>query len=240
MSAPSRVSRFVVMSAALHGAALVLTLSLVSAPAPTAIGAALARFNTTCESALSAANTAPGALCPLPAPSVSHRPLAPPSIMFREEAPQAEPAVEVPAEPEAFEPFTTSAPPESPARLDLPSKREGDPRTTDAAQGPGQSVESPAPAARGAGDTTGGEYVPPALLSWNVPRSVRRGFRGRVVALIEVDASGQATSVRLEAGTGNQTFDARLKEALQQARYEPARLQGKAVGRSLLQPIDFN
>lgn len=240
MREPGSVKRFVAMSAALHGAALVLALSLVSAPGPAAGVAALISADVSRESSVNAGAPLSAALPAPPVPPVRRSPLAPPSFIFREEAPQTEPVAEVQAEPERFEPFVPSAPPESPSRFDLPFRRESDSPAPTPAQGPAHSTGSPTPSVRGAGDTPRGEYLPPALLAWDVPRSVRRGFKGRVVALIEVDAWGKATTVRLEVGTGNQTFDARLKEALQKARYEPARLQGMPVARSLLQPIDFN
>lgn len=80
---------------------------------------------------------------------------------------------------------------------------------------------------------------PPKVVGWDAPPDVRRGFRGRVVAVIQIDEHGKVTDICLDPGTGNKTWDRQLRNAFRKAEYKPATLNGKPVASELRQPVDF-
>jgi len=104
---------------------------------------------------------------------------------------------------------------------------------------PSQSDLPGASHAKTSSQSGGGVESAPALVFWEIPRQVRKRFKGRVVARIQINELGRAIFVELAQGTQNSALDADLVIALYAARYMPATQGGRSVPACLRQPIDF-
>ena len=80
---------------------------------------------------------------------------------------------------------------------------------------------------------------PPRVVKWNAPPDVRRGFSGRIVAVIQIDENGNLSGVHLDPGTGNKSWDRQLRNAFRKAEYKAATINGKPIASELRQPVDF-
>jgi protein TonB len=70
---------------------------------------------------------------------------------------------------------------------------------------------------------------------------IRRGIEGKVVLLIEVDASGHPTGGVIHKSSGNRLLDnAALKTVLAKWRFEPAKQGGQPIAASALVPVVFS
>jgi protein TonB len=67
----------------------------------------------------------------------------------------------------------------------------------------------------------------------------RRGWEGRVVLRVVVDATGQATDVGVETSSGYRMLDDAALAAVERWRFEPARLAGIPVVASVDVPVTF-
>ncbi|MCC6575043.1 MAG: TonB family protein [Planctomycetes bacterium] len=149
-----------------------------------------------------------------------------------------EPVVEqpLPKPPEPLKPAPEAAPRPTPVvPLVIPRASKNPPLDPP----PAQPSTSPPPRSHRASGGAGGDNTPPALMDWKPPRMVRAHFRGRVIALIELDAAGKLRGVALDKGTGRRDWDDALLKALRDGTYRAAREDGRDVPSSLRQPIVF-
>lgn len=109
--------------------------------------------------------------------------------------------------------------------------------TTAFFSGAARAQSSRASATRSAGASApqvpGEESTPPRLMrlveATYPPEALRRGEGAVVVLLIELDASGQVTGVRVAESSGNSAFDEAAVAAARDFEFEPARRGGRAV-----------
>jgi protein TonB len=74
----------------------------------------------------------------------------------------------------------------------------------------------------------------------NYPRSCRRrGHEGTVLLECSVDRSGSVVSVRIISSTGCVKLDQSALDAVRRARFQPARMAGKAVASTVILPVTF-
>jgi len=94
-------------------------------------------------------------------------------------------------------------------------------------EAPGEVAE-PAPAPTDAASSSAAQAladnVPPAYPAL----ALRRGWEGRVLLEVQVDAAGAARSVRVLEGSGVPLLDATARKAVERWRFEPARHAGRA------------
>ncbi|CAG0927189.1 hypothetical protein PLCT1_00259 [Planctomycetaceae bacterium] len=216
-----------ILAAALHGTTIALAFSLMPAQSLVVEQAGLGTIETRrptddFESArLPASNIAP-----MQRPAITLEEAAP--VPVAPLAPEQEPQPEILPDPLPESPVREWTEPErQPPRLELPC----------VSRAPADS-----PAKRAASKVEPGpegisDFVPPALLSWEVPDSLARNFRGRVVALIVVGTDGHAVSATLETGSGDSDIDRDVRKALLKARYSPARKGDQNVESTLRQPF---
>lgn len=67
-----------------------------------------------------------------------------------------------------------------------------------------------------------------------------RGWQGKVLLRVQVDAEGRAETVELEQSCGHELLDESALEALKQWRFVPAKRNDVAVASSVLVPIIFS
>lgn len=85
----------------------------------------------------------------------------------------------------------------------------------------------------------------PAMVESRMPppaypeAALREGHSGRLVAVVDVDARGVPTDVRIEQSQPAGVFDAATIAAVRQWRFKPAMENGRAVASRIKVPIDF-
>jgi periplasmic protein TonB len=71
------------------------------------------------------------------------------------------------------------------------------------------------------------------------PAAIARGWQGKVVLRLSVDAEGRVDRVEIAEGSGFAVLDEAAAAAARQWRFHPARQRGAPVGASVLLPVVF-
>jgi outer membrane biosynthesis protein TonB len=94
-----------------------------------------------------------------------------------------------------------------------------------------QRAATPVENAPNSGDSP--DFTPGDLLEWEPPDSLLYKFRGTIIVIIELDASGKARSVSMQTGTGDDDIDQDVRVALIKGKYSAARDGDRAIATTL-------
>lgn len=149
-----------------------------------------------------------------------------------EAAPAAEPAPVIPAESDQVLEEAAVAPLPQPAAVTAR---------------PAHSTQNPPPSSAPAESVEEAAFVPPrgepAYLNNPPPLypsvARRRGAEGTVLLLVEVDADGRPSDVRIKASSGFSPLDFAAVDAVRRWRFAPARRNGRPVAAEVQVPIRF-